>query len=205
MAGFLLWLEPASPHRYIVRVGGAWGTGPANKWHWSVRISDPRMVRVAMRRSSQVLLPMTDSLMSIPQPFSYLTRAVSVGTTLSMSCSYLTRAVSVGIVFWSLFWNPRRSDMMSRVCRPYLSSTTAFSDRSIHFWNLRSITVGSKCCCTSCFLSNRVRSMKCVYFAHALAYRSVCAMNTPYDPSLGMLPDKPGLGFRVKVWGTGEH
>ena len=45
-----------------------------------------------MRRSSQVLLPMTDSLMSIPQPFSYLTRAVSVGTTLSMSCSYLTRA-----------------------------------------------------------------------------------------------------------------
>ena len=126
MAGFLLWLEPASPHRYIVRVGGAWGTGPANKWHWSVRISDPRMVRVAMRRSSQVLLPMTDSLMSIPQPFSYLTRAVSVGTTLSMSCSYLTRAVSVGIVFWSLFWNPRRSDMMSRMCRPYLFSTTAF-------------------------------------------------------------------------------
>ena len=152
MAGFLLWLEPASPHRYIVRVGGAWGTGPANKWHWSVRISDPRMIRVARRRSSQVLLPMTDSLMSIPQPFSYLTRAVSVGTTLSMSCSYLTRAVSVGIVFWSLFWNPRRSDMMSRVCCPYLFSTTAFSDRSIHFWNLRSITVGSKCCCTSFFL-----------------------------------------------------
>ena len=42
------------------------------------------------------------------------------------------------------------------------------------------------------FLSNRVRSMKCVYFAHSLTYRSVCAMNTPYDPSLGMLPDKSG-------------
>ena len=61
--------------------------------------SDPRMIRVAMRQSSQVLLPMTDPLMSISQPFAYLTRAVSVGTTLSKSCSYFTRAVSVGIVF----------------------------------------------------------------------------------------------------------
>ena len=147
------------------------------------------MVSVSMRQCIPVLLPMTDPLTSIPQPFSYLTRAVSVGIALSMSCSYLTRAVSVGIVLWSLFLNPRRSDTMSRVWRPYLFSTTAFSDRSIHFWNLRSITVGSKCCRTSCFFSNRVRSMKCVHLAHALAYRSVCAINTPCDPSLRMWVD----------------
>lgn len=145
-----------------------------------------------MRQCIPVLLPMTDPLTSIPQSFSYLTRAVSVGIALSMSCSYLTRAVSVGIVLWSLFWNPRRSDMMSRMWCPYFFSTAAFSDRSIHFWNSRSITFGSNCCCTSCHLSVSVRFMKCVYLAHASAYRSVCAINTPYDPSFGMFPDKSG-------------
>ena len=94
--------------------------------------------------------------------------------------------------YFNPFRHPRRSDVISRMWRPYLFNTTAFSDRVIQFCNLRSITFGSKCCCTSCFFSNRVRSMKCVYLAHALAYRSVCAMNTPYDPSLGMLPDKSG-------------
>ena len=44
-------LEPVSSHRVGGGVGGgAWGTSPANKWHWSVRTSDPQyQVGLAVR------------------------------------------------------------------------------------------------------------------------------------------------------------
>jgi hypothetical protein len=174
------------------------GTGPATGLALISQTSDPPFFLL-------LLFSFDELIGDIPLECKYLLRSIedscstttilqfrcSVKVSFPYACSFAPE-LSLSVLHFDPLWNPRRSDMMAWMCRPYLFNTTAFSDRSIHFWNLRSITVGSKCCRTSCFLSNRVRSMKCVYFAHALAYRSVCAMNTPYDPSLGMLPDKSG-------------
>ena len=88
--------------------------------------------------------------------------------------------------------NDCRSEMIFFIWWPNLSITAALSDLLCHLWSLRSRTLAWKFCFMSCVLSIKVRVMKSVYFAHALAYRSVWAMNTPYDPSWGMLPERSG-------------
>ena len=85
-----------------------------------------------------------------------------------------------------------RSEMICFISWPNLFITAALSDLVCHLWSLRSRTLAWKICFMSCVLSIKVRVMKIVYFAHALAYRSVWAMNTPYDPSWGMLPERSG-------------
>ena len=88
--------------------------------------------------------------------------------------------------------NDCRSEMIFFISWPNLSITAALSDLLCHLWSLRSRTLAWKFCFMSCVLSIKVRVMKSVYFAHALAYRSVWAMNTPCDPPSGMLPQRSG-------------
>ena len=85
-----------------------------------------------------------------------------------------------------------RSDMSLFMVIPYFINVFPCVDRSVHVFNFFVNFLSLKCCRTSCALRIRVRSLKSVYLAHAFAYLSVWAMNTPYEDAWGTLPDKSG-------------
>ena len=85
-----------------------------------------------------------------------------------------------------------RSDWILLMSWPYFIMIFPLMDPWTHLVSFLMRIFSLKCCFTSWCLRIWVRSIKSVYLTQARAYLNVWAMNTPYDPALGMFPDKSG-------------